>query len=274
MKNFALECWDEGRVTVNRAFADSLRAHNLTTFDAIMNYTGGSIAKNVLRERTTTRIDLPETSGPKQAFFLKRHGPSPLKEFIKPWLRLTRPILGARNEWNAILAFHEIGIPTMIPVAIGESGRDSFLLTESIEGCRKLSHWVEDNAWTYKPGSGRQRNTLLRRIALTARQMHKAGMHHQDFYLTHLMVPADDPERELFVIDLGRVRRHRRLGKRWIVKDLAQLNFSTPHLSRDDRLRFLETYLARPLCESDQPFVDRIERKTASIARHSQKNGL
>ncbi|MBT6486097.1 MAG: hypothetical protein HOK71_15725, partial [Planctomycetaceae bacterium] len=150
MKNFALECWDEGRVTVNRAFADSLRAHNLTTFDAIMNYTGGSIAKNVLRERTTTRIDLPETSGPKQAFFLKRHGPSPLKEYIKPWLRLTRPILGARNEWNAILAFHEIGIPTMIPVAIGESGRDSFLLTESIEGCRKLSHWVEDNAWTYK----------------------------------------------------------------------------------------------------------------------------
>ena len=97
---------------------------------------------------------------------------------------------------------------------------------------------------------------------------------YQDFYLTHLMVPADDPEGELFVIDLGRVRRRRRLGKRWIVKDLAQLNYSTPHLSRDDRLRFLETYLARPLSRTDRPFIDRIERKTESIARHSRKNRL
>lgn len=274
MKNFALETWDNGRLTYNVDFAETLRAAGLTTFNSIMQYRGGSIAKNVLQERTTTRIELATANDTAQAFFLKRHGPSPLKEHIKPWLRLQRPILGARNEWNAILAFHDVGIPTMTPVALGESGQHSFLLTESIEDCHKLSNWMEENAWTYDPDGAKRKQSVLRRIAETARRMHGAGLHHQDFYLTHLLVPADDPARELFVIDLGRVRKRRKLGKRWIIKDLAQLNYSTPHVSADERRRFLETYLARPIEESDRPLIERIERKTQAIARHSQKNQL
>jgi hypothetical protein len=78
----------------------------------------------------------------------------------------------------------------------------------------------------------------------------------------------------LFVIDLGRVRRRRRLGRRWIVKDLAQLNFSAPWLSQQDRTQFLTTYLGRPLSATDRPLIRRIERKTAAIARHTRKNHL
>src|SRR5262245_24031796 len=98
-----------------------------------MNYNGGTVAKNVLRERTTTRFDISNREGVSQAFYIKRHGRPPWKEYVKPFFRLTTPILGARNEWNAILRFHELGIPTMLPACLGDDGKTSFLVTRSLE---------------------------------------------------------------------------------------------------------------------------------------------
>lgn len=274
MKSFALQRWDDGRLTVNCQFADVLRAAGLTTFDSLVHYTGGRVAKNLLPERTTTRIELPADDGELCAFYLKRHAAPPWKEYVKPWLRLTRPILGARNEWNAILEFHKVGLPTMTPVAVGEAGRRSFLLTESIDGCVKLSEWLENGHVAGDDGPDEMTEAVIHHVADTARKMHEAGLHHQDFYLTHLLVPADDPGREVYVIDLGRVRRRKRLSSRWIIKDLAQFNYSARALSQPARRRFLENYLGRPLRESDRPFLQRIDRKTEAIGRHSRRNRL
>jgi hypothetical protein len=99
-------------------------------------------------------------------------------------------------------------------------------------------------------------------------------MHHQDFYLGHLMRPMNDPDGELCVIDLGRVRQRENLGRRWIIKDLAQLDYSARFVSRSDRLRFLRAYLGRDLQDRDDDFIRRIRRKSARIARHARKNGL
>src|SRR4051812_49026732 len=115
--------WDEGRLTVNRDWARLLKANRLTSFSALMGFEGGEVAKNVLRERTTTRFELANGQSPGEAFYIKRHRPSSWIEYVKPLMRLRRPILGARNEWQAILAFHEAGISTMTPVALGELGR-------------------------------------------------------------------------------------------------------------------------------------------------------
>ena len=145
MKSLAFDVWDGGRLTVNREFVPLLRQNGLTTFDALMNFSGGQVAKNVLRERTTTRIDLPDESGEPRSFFLKRHERPPLWEFVKPWLRLQRPLHGARNEWDAILRFHQAGIATMVPAVLGESQGRSFLLTAAIEGCRKLTEWMAEH---------------------------------------------------------------------------------------------------------------------------------
>lgn len=270
MKNIECERWDGGRLTINREFAEMLRAAGLTTFGAVFNFEGGTVAKDLLKERTTTRIVVPDPNGKQQAFYLKRHGPPPWKEYLKPLLRLTRPILGARNEWNALLRFQALGIPTMTPVALGESGRESFLLTEAIEDCEKLSHWME----SHSPEADPQAEAIVDELAEIARTMHAAGMHHQDFYLTHFLRPVREDGRGIHVIDLGRVREHRRLAGRWIIKDLAQLNYSARLFSDRLRRRFLESYLGRPLGEGDRSFIRRIERKTAAIARHSRKNQL
>ena len=276
MKNFALENWDDGRLTVNREFAETLRRGGLTDFDSFMFDERGEIAKNLLPERTTLRLSLPGRDGEPRDFYLKRHLPVPLKEYVKPWLRLTRPIVGARNEWDAILDFHQAGIPTMVPVAIGERGRKSFLLTEGIARCCKLSDWMETRLG--ENGSSAAADDELAAIvdgvAHVARLMHRQGLHHQDFYLTHLLLPVDNRRRGVHVIDLGRARRRRHLGRRWIVKDLAQLNYSAKLFPAWTRRRFLERYLDRPLQPSDRHLRRQIDRKSDRIARHSRKHSL
>ena len=270
MKSFAFDQFDGGRLTVNRDYVSVLQSNRLLSFDALMRFDGGRVAKNVLRERTTTRIELAGAEGTPRAFYLKRHAPPPWKEYVKPLLRLTRPILGARNEWEALIRFHAVGIPTMIPVALGQTRRHSFLLTAGIEGCAKLSQLIETGQRAV-PGRARR---IIANIAEAARRMHGAGMHHQDFYLTHLLVPEQNVEKGLYVIDLGRVRCRRRLSRRWIVKDLAQLNYSATHATTVERFRFLRDYLQRPFGAADRALVRRILRKTEAITRHSRKNRL
>jgi heptose I phosphotransferase len=285
MKSFELEHWEDGKLTVNAEFAAILQKHGLTTYQSIMEYQGGEVAKNLLSQRVTTRFDLQKPGGGLQGFYIKRHGPSPVKEYLKPLIRLRRPILGAENEWSAILRFHEVGISTMTPVAYGKSGQSSFLITAAIEDCIKLSDWVETKfpqsltnrplqVGDVAPEVLAQSHALANRVAAIARSMHQAGMHHQDFYLTHLLVPKRDPGAKMYLIDLGRVRQRRRLHSHWIIKDLAQLHYSSRRLPGDTWQRFLHGYFQRSLNSQDAAFIRRIIRKSKAIARHSQKNRL
>ena len=84
VKSFAFDGWDGGRLTVNREFAPLLTRHALTTFDAIANFAGGQVAKNVLRERTTTRLDLADSNGTSHTLYLKRHLRPGAWELVKP----------------------------------------------------------------------------------------------------------------------------------------------------------------------------------------------
>jgi len=274
VRSFEFERWDEGRLIVNRRFAPLLQQQGLITFDKLMHLQGGRVAKNLLPERTTTRFVLTSGKHDEQAFYIKRHEPSPWKEYVKPWFRLTRPILGARYEWNAILEFHKAGISTMTPVAVGRLGPRSLLVTESLEGCQKLSDWLQSRNRENRRTLHNSATRLIEAVARMTRAMHAAGLHHQDFYLNHLMVPTDDIHREVYVIDLGRARRRKQLSQRWLLKDLAQLNYSAELLSAGNRRRFLEVYLGRPLRRCDNGLIRRIQRKTQKIARHSRKNRL
>jgi heptose I phosphotransferase len=186
----------------------------------------------------------------------------------------------------------------MTPVALGESGANSFLVTEALEGCTKLSELRFDEAhesqvsrpWTLvtsrapltlalSPEDGsegtRTSRKVIAQVARVAKRMHGAGLHHQDFYLGHLLLPnGANGNDTVYVIDLGRVRKQQPLASRWIVKDLAQLNYSARHISLTDRLRFLREYLGRRIGPDDKRLLARIASKTASIARHSKKNSL
>lgn len=256
---------------MNQSFAQLLRQHNWLTFATVWAQTAeAAVAKKLRTDRITLRFTLKD-NGIDRAFYIKRHVRSSWKEYIKPLLRLTWPILGAKNEWKAILDFHEVGLPTMTPVALGESGPNSFLITEALENCTKLSELNRQHRET-ATASNNLRHHLIQNIAQIARKMHGSGLHHQDFYLGHLMLSQSNPDR-IYVIDLGRVQKHVRLARRWIVKDLAQLDYSAA-VPLKERLRFLREYLGRRLTAEDKSLIADIQSKAAAIARHTKKNRL
>jgi heptose I phosphotransferase len=291
------ETWDEGRLVVNRQFARLLRDHRLTTFRQLFDLIGGEVVRRV-GTRETTRITL---NGPQglSTFYLKRHGAPKWRDRIMPWLHGSRPIHGARNEWEAIFRFMDAGIPTMTPVAFGESGGRSLLITEALaarcnlleyaggrqDGSLPLPFFFGNGAAPDDAGGPHgtidSARELIGIVAEMARRMHAAGLHHQDFYLNHLLLcetagEADDNigKPDIRVIDLGRARRQQPLALRWIVKDLAQLNFSAGRLSPQGRLRFLRIYLGRPFHADDRKLVRRIAGKSRRIAAHTAKHDL
>ncbi|MEZ6047539.1 MAG: hypothetical protein R3C11_18555 [Planctomycetaceae bacterium] len=102
-------------------FAPILKNHELDSFDALMNYTGGKTAKNVLQERVTTRIDLSDSEGQPHAFYIKRHTCPTERVSSHFSARLRKPLLSARYGEDDPEFSYDL-ISTMIPVAFGERG--------------------------------------------------------------------------------------------------------------------------------------------------------
>ncbi len=272
-KRFSFEHWERSRLRVNTDFAPVLAEHGLTTFDAVMELAGGQAAKQAQRGRTTTRHVLP-FEGRDHAFYLKRQRPPTLKAYLKSFLRLRRPVVDARGEWDAMIHFQREGIPTMTPVAVGRQGRYSFVLTEALDGFEKLSDWMNDRLDDPRSAHHRDVRAIAAALGRLTRTMHGANLHHQDFYIGHLLLPVNGDPDGIHVIDLGRARRCACLAERWIVKDLAQLNYSAHLIHRTDRVRFLRAYFGRPLEPRDKPLIRKVLTKSHAIARHTKKHGL
>lgn len=269
MRRPELEAWDRGRLLVHGDFTSILRNHELTSFEALMDQKLGTPVKATLRHRMTACIELDDSQGTRR-FYIKRHEPAPLREYVKPLIRLRWPIMGARNEWEAMFKFHELGIPTMIPVAFGRDCRRSFVMTQAIENCTKLSDWMETDLEKPDGDARRQARWIVHRLARIVRTMHRARMHHQDLYLGHLLLPNDPESQDIFVIDLGRVDGHLPWSRHWIIKDLAQLEFSSDRFTRTDRVRFLQDYLGRALTKFDRVLIWLVLRKSRSIRHHAR----
>jgi heptose I phosphotransferase len=275
-KGINIESWDRGRLLVNGAYAATLRTRGLTTCEAFLALDEGEVVRRVgSRETRRLKFELPAGS---REFYLKRHGAPRWRDHIMPYLHFSRPIFGARPEWDAILKFHAAGIPTMTPVALGELGACSFLMTLALPARCHLIEWcaalpeIESGAGGFA-SRGPLRH-MTRRVAEIARTMHAAGLHHQDFYLNHLLLCGSLDQADVRVIDLGRARQRRRLSIRWIIKDLAQLDFSARGLSCTERMRFLRDYLGRPLQPADRSLIRRVRFKSSRIASHTAKHRL
>ncbi|HEY2251004.1 MAG TPA: lipopolysaccharide kinase InaA family protein [Planctomycetaceae bacterium] len=271
--------WDGGRMQVNRRFSRILEANGLTTCQALLNLPQGQVVRQI-KSRSTSRIALTD-DGAEQKFYIKRHGPPGLRERIRPLINLSRPILGARNEWEAILRFYAAGLPTVTPVAFGQLQQHSFVMTQDLGTDFTLLDWINETADRRQAGGARQtadllalKRRLIHHVAAIARHMHASGIFHQDFYLNHMLWRQNSTELDIRVIDLGRVVQTAPGSRRRIIKDLAQLDFSARRLSCRDRLRFLRLYLGRPFRPADRWLVRCIVRKSQHIAAHTAKHKL
>ncbi len=121
--------------------------------------------------------------------------------------------------------------------------------------------------------AGRAR--ALRQLAQLTARLHDGGHHHRDLYLNHIFVDPADPQGTVRVIDVERLRRHRRQLGRRVIKDLAALEYSAaPLVSEDERTRFLVRYLklrGLPRRGVLPGLLRRIQSKAGRIGAHTPR---
>lgn len=244
-------------------------------FDEIMAIEGEVYKR--MPGRKTQRFDC---SG--KSYFIKTHFGVGWKEILKNLVQLRAPVLGAKNEWRAIERLHSLGIDTMTLAGFGSRGwnparLESFIITEALPATENLETICGD--WKAHPPNIRFKRELIHKVAAIARRLHENGVNHRDFYLCHFR-PGDD-DGALYLMDLHRAQLRAKTPRRWAVKDLGSLYFSSMDigLTRRDLYRFMTAYRGKPLRETlvrEQRFwrdvAHRALRLYRKLARRSEES--
>lgn len=208
----------------------------------------GSVAREV-PGRQTLRFEL---NG--KAYYRKLHTGVGWGEIVKNIVRGRLPIVGARNEWQALNCLQSAGVPSLIPVAYGEKGinparRLSFIVTKELAGTVQLDDFLR----LHPKLNFARKYQLIDAVAGIARAIHHLGINHRDLYLCHFMLDtmAFNNKRTdalLYLVDLHRAQLRKKVPSRWLVKDLASIYFSAMDLgvTQKDIFRFLQIYFAQP----------------------------
>ncbi len=218
-------------------------------FDEILNLQGKVYRQH--KNRTTLRF-VSDGKG----YFVKIHRRIGWGEILKNIFSLKCPVVSARNELNAINKCEQLGIATMKVVGFGERGvppvrLESFLITEELENTISLEKFCSD--WKNNPPDFQLKTALIRKVAGIARILHRNGVNHRDFYICHFLLDLNsNPSSSTFnlsLIDLHRVQIRKHTPRRWIIKDLSGLFFSSMDigLTKRDLFRFMKVYSGKPL---------------------------
>jgi len=218
-------------------------------FDEILNLQGKVYRQH--KNRTTLRF-VSDGKG----YFVKIHRRIGWGEIVKNIFSLKWPVVSARNELNAINKCEQLGIATMKIAGFGERGvhpvrLESFLITEELENTISLEEFCSD--WKNNPPDFRLKTALIRKVAGYAGILHRNGVNHRDFYICHFLLDLkSNPYSStfnLYLIDLHRVQIRKHTPRRWIIKDLSGLFFSSMDigLTKRDLFRFMKAYSGKPL---------------------------
>ena len=248
-------------------------------FEAVMALQG-----EVIRERNGRRTLRFELDG--RGYFLKAHFGVGWIEILKNLSQLRLPVVGARNEWQAIKHLQSLGVATTPLVGYGIRGINpaslrSFVITEALPNTTTLAVFCEP--WEQQPPRSREellsKRALIRSVAEVARRIHENGLNHRDFYLCHLRLGmasgggAMTPEHpRLYLMDLHRAQVRGMTPRRWIIKDIGSLYFSAMgiNLSRRDLFRFMRHYRNKPLrriLQREKPFWQAVQRRAYGLYR-------
>ncbi|MCX6358043.1 MAG: hypothetical protein NT045_09280 [Candidatus Aureabacteria bacterium] len=257
-----------GHLVIDERYQPALKAAGIDSYASLMRFAGGELLrdKGVRRIRWIALQENIPGSAP-VTVYLKQHRRGSLLGTLKALLALRLPLSPAATEWEAIMALHAAGVETMSPVALAERRLfpalgPSAILTLAAEGER-----LEDSV-RFLSGKSAKKRCIIAALAECARRMHAAGLNHRDFYLSHIFLRRDGVP---VLIDLQRVQHKARGRNRWVIKDLAALNYSAPRgvVTRTDRLRFAHRYLGvATFGARERRLLRGIGRKTEKIRRH------
>jgi UDP-glucose:(heptosyl)LPS alpha-1,3-glucosyltransferase len=207
--------------------------------------------------RTTGRLVLGNGQD-KLVVYLKRH------YRLSSWHRILATFWPNRGwspalcEWHNLRRATALGLPVPRAVAAAEFigpwfKLQSFLAVEELSDMVPLHEAIPEAARRMDGSTFRQwKHGLVLEIARVTSGFHSRRYFHKDLYLCHYYMPrrliAANPvwHGQVHLIDLHRLGRHPLTWRRWQIKDLAELLYSSliDGISVRDRLCFWRAYQA------------------------------
>ena len=221
----------------NPDFSGALAAAGIGDAAALWAYRGRTVKDN-FKERVTSRAELPLPDGAALEVFIKRYEPPTLKERLKNYFSGKFLLFDAFDEGRSMETLRERGIPVPRVLALGRlPGGATVIMIEGLAGYRAAWYAVKETS------ARAERRALLRRIAGLCAALHDAGAVHQDLYIGHVFVTADEGDKP-HLIDLQRVLVNGARRERRVVKDVGQMLISLIGMgvSRSDCLCWWKTY--------------------------------
>ncbi len=267
-----------GELMVHPDYCEALIDNGLCDLGALLEMPGANrLDKRGLASWRQCLVLTLNTPDGEQKCYLKRFVQPPLRQQIRILLAGLASTAEVEFHWIRELTNLGIGAPQVVAFGSRRNGFrevSSLLLTAELNG-ESLEKWLPRRAASLDRNMKRNLSQIL--AALVAK-LHNAGLVHRDLYMSHIFIATKgENDLDLSLIDLQRVVRHRWRRWRWIVKDLAALNYSTPSsaATNADRVRWLKLYLnKRSVSANQRDLVRAVVRKTGRIARHSAKHGL
>lgn len=247
-----------------------------SAFDQLMNLQGERYRH--LEGRSTQRIQLGN-----HTYFIKQHTGIGWKEIVKNLSQGRLPVLGAKNEWQAIQKCQSLGISVPALFAYGERGwnpaqKQSFLLMEALAPTLSLEEWCA--TWPNNPPTFVLKRKVINTVAWIVNTLHRNGVNHRDCYLCHFLLDISmgitnvTPDNlKLSLIDLHRAQIRRLTPTRWIIKDLSGLYFSSKDigLTQRDLFRFMMAYSGKSLracLNDDNLFWQKVKARGEELYRN------
>ncbi|MGH1470515.1 MAG: lipopolysaccharide core heptose(I) kinase RfaP [Cellvibrionaceae bacterium] len=233
------------KVILRDKFKESWLEKN--AFDEVKKIKG-----NVVRDKEGRQTMRFEYDG--SAYYLKHHTGVGWREIFKSFSQFKSPVVGAKNEWDAINKITALGLETLHAVGYGIRGKnpartESFLITRELTGTLSLAKFCE--GWLKNPPTFIEKQRLIKAVATIAKALHKNGINHRDLYICHFLLRMDSIHSEqpvLHLVDLHRAQIRQSVPRRWLVKDVASIYFSAMDigLTKRDVIRFMKIYFDEP----------------------------
>jgi len=267
---------------IDREYQTALNESGLTSieevfsFDAAKNLTKSNLAS--YRSRLQFEINFPEP-GSSTTVFMKRYDQPPVFVQLKNWLSHHNQKSEAFHEFDAADKLTASGINTPKVISYGEQRNTlfetrSFIISEKIPDAesleRKLPDCFDEPAINVKL---KQRRNFIVQGATFIRKFHETNYRHRDLYLAHIFHGESG---KFYLIDLARVFKPILMRRRFQIKDIAQVYYSSPgkNFSKTDRMRFYMTYAGQSsLRRKDKAFIRKVINKAEQMARHDIKQG-
>lgn len=257
----------------------SLNNISLESIDDIFSFSSAKDLKKKNLASFRSRLEFQISSPKSTTLFLKRYNNPPIGIQLKNWLagRGKKSLGFLEYETSEILK--DNGINTPKTIAYGDQWniffeKRSFFITEKIPNAEALERKLPDY-FTGKPTSEKikMRRDFIISLAHFIKKFHETEYRHRDLYLCHIFY---NDKGEFYLIDLARAFRPLIFKKRFQIKDIAQLYYSSPGsiFSRTDRMRFYINYTGRnKLTADDKIFIHQMMKKVNQMARHDEKHG-